>query len=250
MRKKQHFPKLYGNTTPKTTTVSAPLTPSCTNSQIHDTHILTETQTSDEFPLTSDQLLSRSVDYTITDSISVQEMKETIEQLRTELISSQNELDNTLMENSDLRKQITKLNKENSMLKTLCQSPLHDSRINRSSKKESRYTMQSSLTPTRLSTSDKIKIKLDYSNTITTLHQRIAELQQQLKESQTEIMKLMKQTQAWEEELPSTRSMALTTPNFNDKMYSKDTEKQACDNRILIFGTQQCVGLAAALIRS
>lgn len=95
-------------------------------SQIDDSHILTTYQDREE---TTDNFLSKSMDCTIVDPLPVQELTDTINLLRSEYIVLQNEFDNTLLENSDLRQQISKLTKENQTLKSLCQSPPSDSQL-------------------------------------------------------------------------------------------------------------------------
>ncbi|KAI8432084.1 hypothetical protein MSG28_004592 [Choristoneura fumiferana] len=53
---------------------------------------------------------------------TVDEMNETIKRLTSELNSTQNELENTILENNELHREIHKLNKEINILKTLCYS--------------------------------------------------------------------------------------------------------------------------------
>lgn len=95
-------------------------TPASELSQMNDSHILSTFNTSCDSPLP----LSRSVDNTLSDSNSVQEMKENINMLTSQLASTQIELENTILENNDLHRQNNKLTRENELLKTLCQRPL------------------------------------------------------------------------------------------------------------------------------
>ncbi|KAH9641068.1 hypothetical protein HF086_006348 [Spodoptera exigua] len=67
----------------------------------------------------NEQTLSRSMDHAALDAINIQEMEESMEQLQSELISTQNKLELTILENNDLRTHVKKLTKENSTLKML-----------------------------------------------------------------------------------------------------------------------------------
>lgn len=180
-----------------------------------------------------DKPLSKSLDCTITDPIPIQEMKETISLLRSEYAILQNEFDNTSLENNNLRQQINKLAKENDMLKSLCQSPLNDSLTSHCSKKSNRCVstaktahLDSSLQPLY----DKIKI-----------------LQKQLKFAEKEILKLKEYISSLEQEpLNDSQDILGRTKSTNIKCCRHVDDS----NRIFIFGTQRCVGLSAAILRS
>lgn len=105
-------------------------------SQLDVTHVLTDYYDSDESLDTAEKLLSKSADYTIVDSIPTQELMDTINLLRSEYSILQNEFDNTTLDTINLRQQITKLTKDNDMLKTLCRSPLSDIRRTNSTSKK------------------------------------------------------------------------------------------------------------------
>lgn len=89
---------------------------------LDDSHVLTDGDTSDD-SLSTPMKLSKSLDDTVNDHNLIQELKETITQLESDLASAQNELENTIIENNGLHRQINKLTIEINSLKTICQSP-------------------------------------------------------------------------------------------------------------------------------
>lgn len=183
LRKKQSPLKSTKNVTPTSSLQSTPMRQS---SDICDSHILTPSGS----PNTSEQLFSRSMDHTSIDTIMVQELKDTIELLQIQLASSQNELDNTLMENSDLQRCITKLTKENGILKSLCQTPLSESKL----KKRYSTSLTDSnnvFTPPRLRTA--YNTNPEHNKLILSLQQNITQLEQKLIQAQDEISKLKEQ---------------------------------------------------------
>lgn len=95
------------------------------NTSLLDSHILTLDNISFEEPLsTSDELLQRSVDYTVTNTVTqavtISEMKDSLCHLQLELASTQNELESYIIENNGLRSLNAKLTIENDTLKKLC----------------------------------------------------------------------------------------------------------------------------------
>lgn len=210
-----------------------------------DSHILTleADLSSDEVLSTSDRVLQRSLDYTVTDTVTIAELRGKIDQLQLVLASTQNELENYILENNDLRIKNSKLNNENTALKKICLSPLTD---NHRIKKNNRLSMShcSMLTPIRNTVPSK-NDKL--SDDLTTLQQRINKLEHQLMVAEEEILTLNKYIQILEtnlhEENPA--SLLLNTP-----LPPSPKIKERQENKILIFGSQQCVGLSSALIRS
>lgn len=137
--------KKDGCITKKNTVIVSPTTPQATPSWRTRSSNKSEKSDSDVFSDTfsdgicvNEQTLSRSMDSAIKEADINQEMKETIEKLRLELSSSQNELDNLILENNDLRKEVTKLNRENDTLKTLLSNtPPKKPKINYSNSKSS-----------------------------------------------------------------------------------------------------------------
>ncbi|CAG4964850.1 unnamed protein product [Parnassius apollo] len=180
-------------------------------SLINDSHILTTLHSSEDSQATLSQILSRSFDFTITDSITVQEMNDTINNLRSEIASTQNELDNTIIENNDLRRQITKLTQENNLLKTLCQSPIKDIQIKHQNiiKEKNIHSAHfkvlyspNASTPSKLSERKKIEKVFDAEIAII-LKQRISELENQLKSAENEIKILNEKIQMLQHKISS-----------------------------------------------
>lgn len=235
----------------------------CQISQIDDSHVLTLTQdVFDELLDTEDDFLSKSVDCGVADLTSMQEMKDTIVLLRSEYAILQNELDNTILEKNDLQRQVKKLNKENDILKCLCQSPLNESNINKKGMKRPGHqsVTQSPARQQRSSPSRNAIAKVN--KPLITLHRTIYDLEQQLKQNEVEIAKLEKYIRELECKLSitdsslsvknSTSANTLTdaepinndVPKFSSLIQNTD---EMNSNQILILGTQQCVGISSAL---
>ncbi|CAG5034603.1 unnamed protein product [Parnassius apollo] len=114
------------------------LTLSHDSNEPNDSHVLTTSHDLSELLVSFRKPLSKSLDQTITDSIAIQEMKDTMNRLRTEYNIPQNELDNITLENNNLRQKIIKLTKENKTLTALCQSSHNVSQTSQSSEKRNR----------------------------------------------------------------------------------------------------------------
>lgn len=67
---------------------------------------------------------SRSEDYSTIKMCEIQDMKEEIKSLKTNLLCTQNELENSIIENNEQKTEINKLKKEIEILKGICRSPL------------------------------------------------------------------------------------------------------------------------------
>lgn len=202
---------------------------------LQDSNILTFDDSSyDEALSTSDKLLQRSMDCTVTNTatqaITIAEMKEKIYHIQLELASSQNELDNYILENNDLRSQNVKLTNENNTLKKLCLSPLKENPIMRN-------------TPMK---SPAQKRRINTENTPLTLQLQITTLEQKLLASQKEILILTEQIRILEAKLYEGNKPYLQ----NTQPFPPPPKNKDCRNRILIYGSQQCAGLSSALIRS
>ncbi|KAL4716067.1 hypothetical protein ACJJTC_002832 [Scirpophaga incertulas] len=81
---------------------------------------------------------------TLSDIRKFTDMKDTISQSTNELNSTQMELENVILQNNDLHKQINKLTTEITLLKTLCHTPTFDTSASNSSTRKrhiSRYSM-------------------------------------------------------------------------------------------------------------
>lgn len=207
------------------------------STELQDSHITLDNMLLDEPLSTSDKLLQRSMDCTVTNTIAqavtISEMKDTISHLQLQLASSQNELENYILENNNLRSQNTKLTNENNALKKLCLSPLRENRIIRN-------------TPSKPQIQKHITTEYDYS----TLQNQIITLKQQLIEAEKEILKFTEQIRTLEAKLSEKNA----THRPNDSTYQvpngKNGIKKACGDRLLIYGSQQCIGLSSALIHS
>ncbi|CAG5023992.1 unnamed protein product [Parnassius apollo] len=179
---------LPSNTAQETTPVS---TPASTESGKETTDTFSDGLTIDE------TLLSKSMDYTMTEVVSIQDMRDIIEQLRMDLATTQNELENIILDNNDLRSQVTNLIKENNTLKAfLSKTPPKKSKSNCSTKKKIRSSPRYSdvniiATPPRASSDNKTE---EFSNrNILTLEQNLKDLELQLKLAKNEIADLNNQ---------------------------------------------------------
>lgn len=65
-------------------------------------------------------IFSKSEDFSIIKICEIHEMKSEIKELQTSLLSTQNELENTIIENNRYRREINKLEKEIEVLKGIC----------------------------------------------------------------------------------------------------------------------------------
>lgn len=238
MRKKLTSPKL--NESMESIRFS---TPASEISQMDDSHILTVLNTSCDSPL----LLSRSVDITLSGTNSVQEMKETISMLTSQLASTQVELESTILENNDLHRQMNKLTKENELLKTLCQRPLPEIKTYMNTTKKNRRcsaqfpdikrALFSSPRPQSLT---KTYPKPEEHAVFHSLHSRITELRQKLHKAEEEISHLTIKLSSPLSDQPK--------PGVSRQTSGPDLQRQT--SKILILGTQQSVNLSSALIRS
>ncbi|CAH1639428.1 unnamed protein product [Spodoptera littoralis] len=161
--------KQVGNTQPPTQSIIIKKHQPVDASQIHDSHVLTDYNSSSEPDYTPPKM-SKSLDGTSSDLnldlISLLEMKDTISQLTGELVSTQSELDKTLLENNDLQKQVNKLTAENNMLKSLCQSASLPDASFRSSIKKKRHSLAYCTTSTPSSPIYSSNTNYEYKNNI------------------------------------------------------------------------------------
>ncbi|KAF9410915.1 hypothetical protein HW555_010157 [Spodoptera exigua] len=213
-------------------------------SQIHDSHVLTDCNSSSESDYTPPKM-SKSLDGTSSDLnsdlISLSEMKDTISQLTGELNCTQSELDKTLLENHDLQKQVNKLTAENNMLKSLCQSTSLPDASFRSSIKKKRHSLAYCTTSTP--SSPIYSSNANYENKTISLKKQIEDLQLRLDRANLEISALTKQIETLSQYLQN------KTEVLNPTTFPRNHEHRL-EKTIFIFGTQQCVGLALALLQS
>ncbi|CAG4984959.1 unnamed protein product [Parnassius apollo] len=110
----------------------------------------------------------------MTEAVSIKDMRDIIEQLRMDLATTQNELENIILDNNDLRSQVTNLINENNTLKAFLSK-----------------TPPKKTTPPRASSDNKTE---EFSNrNILTLEQNLKDLELQLKSSKNEIADLNNQ---------------------------------------------------------
>lgn len=225
-----------------------------------DSHVLTECETSIESHSTPNKL-SVSVDGTVSDLVSASEMKEIIAQLSLKLEITENELGNILLENTDLHKQINKLTSENKTLKSLCQSPsIFSSPGPNTKKKRPALSTPCNIlsTPSSLpSSSRKLKSKPNDNVNVSSLEQEIVTLQQQLKAAQQEIAALQERIAIIMQSSCNVCEPAVSQEQKQETVATSSAQTYVAidgnnipERKIFIFGTQRCVGLAAAISHS
>lgn len=217
-------------------------------SELLDSHILSEYETSTESYDTPNKL-SKSVDGTISETLTILEMKDTINDLTNKLDSTENELENTILENNNLRQQLNKLTTEIKMLKTLCHSPpIENNAVITRGRKQSllHQTFSTPSTPltrkTNVSDNESIEIVL--------LQQKIVGLLQELENTQEQLADFKKQIDAFKHCNNSNHQQSRVSKTCPQMTAWTREQQSELPSRILIFGSQQCVGLAAAMIKS
>lgn len=240
--------------------------PRTRNSTLTDSHILTDCETSDE-SYTTPNKTSVSMDGTVTDFISISDMKETITQLSNKLQTTENDLASISLQNRELHLLIDKLNIEITTLKSLCySSSLYEGPDTNKNIKNHALLPQNICSTPPSPSSAKISVNTTDDDIIRTLNLQITSLQQQLKVAEEEIVALTKRVSLIMQHnytLPTCDSSSsiqlenLEQPNYVHSKFEDTTQQehniQICKmekKRILIFGAQQCVGLASALWQS
>jgi hypothetical protein len=231
-------------------------TPIGKSSEIEDSYILTPKSKYNDSFTTPEQVLSRSVDYTkIDDCVKIQDMRDTINQLTVDLTCTQNELENTILENNQLHRLINKLNKENDLLKHFCQSPLkQQQRQNYTSLSAKKSIIHPVQLTSVFSTPQPPKTLADFyppeNENHSTLQRRIIELENHLKTAEKEITELTKIIHQLEHRLLLSLSSSTYLGEEKYTNCAQENEKERRSNKILIFGTQQCIDLASTLVHS
>lgn len=227
---------------------------------LFDSHILTECETSDDSYNTAK--LSKSVDGTVSNLVSTSEMKYTIAQLTLKLESTENELGNLLLENNDLHKQINKLTLENQSLKSICHSAtIYDSPKLKEKKTRALPQQQNTYSTSTSPSSDSHNINTDDYGKISLLKQEIVTLQQQLVVAEREIStltgrieELMRSSHISCQNYAQEPTHATSQPTNSTAKYRNSAALNVPNTypgkKIFIFGSQRCVGLAAAISRS
>lgn len=217
-------------------------------SDIMDSHILSECEISGESYNTPNKL-SKSVDCTISETLTILEMKDTIKGLTNKLESTENELENTILENNDLRQQLDKLTAEIKILKSLCHSStvIENSPAINSKRKRHSLVRQSSFFPPSTPLPNSSQGDCGKSIQIMGLQQKITDLENQLKDAQQQIEACKKIFDPLKHNNIMPKNSLVSKMNTPIPTYTEEP-KHDTTNKILIFGSQQCVGLAAALI--
>lgn len=227
-------------------------------SQTQDSHILTDYNTSSESYCTPTKML-KSLDGTlsgpISDLVSLSEMKDTMSQLTAKLECTQNELDNKILENNDLQRQVNKLTAEVIVLKSLCQTSSITEDTSRCSIKK-RPSSAHCITSTPSSPLNYSNVDCFYDDRTLSLKKNISDLQQQLEDAKLEISRLTKQIETLTQYLHNKSEVSSltmipprnsTTPTYTTRERKREHEP---GRNLYIYGTQQCVGLASALMQS
>lgn len=211
-----------------------------------DSHILTPDEKSDESYSVSDRL-SKSAEHTqLNDAITEYELREENKLLKINLISTESELENKILENNDLQKCITRLNKELDLLKNLCKLP------NMPCQEENkRHSLQPSVfcTPLKAPISEK---KAKNTVDLTFLQIRITDLKQSLLKAQLEIDDLNKQIFMLKQKIEENSNLGqcndpqIKNHAIRDCMYGKTDKRHV----IHIIGDEQLKGLSTAMLRS
>lgn len=212
---------------PSLLTVSPKQTKKCNkecltnNAPLMDSQILSDQETIQD-SLISPNKLSRSLDGTISDLISLTEMKEVLTQRTLKLNSTEQELDNMILENNNLHKHIDKLTAENNILKSLCNS---SSIIENSpGMKQKKYPQ----TPLQQHESTPVSSKQNLDPLhIIRLEQKIVNLQQQLKDAEQDIKNLTQKLASLTHRLHNNTNINNNTMSTSQsKLYSDHLQTQ------------------------
>lgn len=223
-----------------------------------DSHILTANTSLDDSYLSPK--LSKSLDYTLNNGTTLRDMKNTISQLKANLESitkalesTQEELENKILENNDQRRQLCKCTEEINFLKNLCKSPKPMNNLSSTIKKMKKRSiflpdLPITSSPLYVNKSANDLPNIDSSKDVFTLEQKIDSLNYELAYARKEITKLNDEINrlirnkldiASMTHLTCTKSFSMEAPSCTMKKKYKPV--------IRIFGTQQCAGLSSAL---
>lgn len=215
------------------------------NSQTFAPLDLSDDQTNED---SLEDRFSKSMDYSTINTCDVLEVKEENTELKNCLISTQNELENTIIENNELKRQIDKQSKEIELLKSICQAPAPPIGNN-----VCRMITETTLTPQRLhepryprcSTPRSASVTSCKTDFIALLQMKIQTTQKQLLQAKEEIIKLQDQIKTLNEMITTNGGYPSPANTLRTTM-SKPSVRQ----NIFIVGTQQCAGIASNLIES
>lgn len=184
--------------------------------------------------------LSRSLDHTITQhskSTRTDELQKEIEGLKLALMSIENEFENTIIENNELKRQINKLTSEIEILKTLCQTPplkKNNSKKNRQSLIISTPTMQNGP-----------KFNLDENTKVEHLQEKMKDLEMKLQKMEMFRKKLNEEIENLKQKSSGLKNVKETPKAILKQGYTKKVGNSC----IYIFGDQQASGWSADLTK-
>lgn len=185
----------------------------------------------------SEEFLAKSLDLsTHISSNIVENLKLEIECLKTNLSSTQNELDNIILENSGLKQQLTKLSQEISILKNLCKSPLSSLRKTTPSKRNRRNKRR--LTDTFANSSMNSSV-----NSSPSLKKASKECSKTNNETKTKYTTTLIEDNSQKDKLGSRQEV---TSDFCKNNIKKDLQYRRC----FIFGGKQCSKLSEHMEKS
>lgn len=229
IRKRLH--KILPDTDSVAKTVEIPVTPPLLqlelSSQSYDSQIL-------DSEASSPEKLSRSFDHTMrhhNETTRIEELREEVKRLKLDLMSTQNEFENTIIENNELKKQINKLTSDIDTLKSLCQTPPMTKNNSKKKRKSLVNTLNSSV---------------DKNTEVEHLQRKIINLEKELLDMEKFIKELNTQIEILRQESNEFRNVKNTTIRIQEKKHTRNIEKS---NNIYIFGDQQASGWSANLIQ-
>ncbi|CAB3251776.1 unnamed protein product [Arctia plantaginis] len=163
---------------------------------ITDSQLFTDSETSYEMYDTPNKM-SKSMDCTVTDQLCISEMKEQISMLTSKLESTESEMENIILENNNLNRQIQILNEEIKLLKSLCSSStIVGNSPYKSDKKKRNSLLRRKMSPTvsPLASTSNLEARNDIETS--SQRQKIKHLEQQLEDIQQKNMSLAKQIES------------------------------------------------------
>lgn len=201
----------------------------------------------------SENVLARSLDLSTNRYSSFfEEMKIEIGQLKSSLLSTQTEMENIILENVDLKKQISQLKKDLGVLKQICRSPITSGRQNNmspSTKKALRRRLTDSFQITPLHVKEK---SLTLPKEPVTRHEPTGDMDmvsvvQPSAQSSVQPMNGIENR----EQLPHrNEEVSGKIDKINVVIPTCKTSQNTHNKRVFILGGQQCSGLALKLIKS
>lgn len=173
--------------------------------------------------------LSKSLDGSTIDAVLFLEMQEKNSQLTSTLISTQNELDNQILDNNELHRRIDKLSRENKLLISLCQStPVEGRYDNINSIKKKRRSLAPRACSIPSIPSSPSVAGSNRREQITKLQVKIAELENLLNNAESQISELNNQLMIVTKRLGSSeKPPKIPTKKYKNTLKPKKQNKQA-----------------------